>query len=119
MRSPSVKRVRFASKSKWNASFMLIFQAHILIGAAVLALVNQKLVHLRLLPLLMKIRPKLVQAPELHGLDDMRRADLLAPGKIGDRAGYAEDSIQGAGRERRHALRRFQRLERLGSRACH
>ena len=49
------------------------------------------------LPLLSKARPKLVQAPELHGLDDMRGLDGLAAGQVRDRARDPQDAVQRAG----------------------
>ena len=49
------------------------------------------------LSLLSKARPELVQAPELHSLDDMRGLDCLAAGKIRDRARDPQDAIQRSG----------------------
>lgn len=40
-----------------------------------------------------EICAQLVQAPVLHRLGDMGRADFLTAGEIGDRAGYAQNSI--------------------------
>lgn len=40
-----------------------------------------------------EIRTDLIQAPILHRLGDMGRADLLATGEIGDGTGHAQDSI--------------------------
>lgn len=48
------------------------------------------------LPLKREVRPKPVETAELHGLHDVRRPDFLAAGQIGDRAGDAQDAVQGA-----------------------
>lgn len=40
-----------------------------------------------------EIRPELIQASVLHRLSDMRGPDFLAACEIGDRTGYAQDSI--------------------------
>lgn len=49
------------------------------------------------LSLLCQVRPDLVETAELNRLRDVRRPDLLTTGQIGDRAGHAQDPIQGAG----------------------
>lgn len=40
-----------------------------------------------------EIRPELIQAPILHRLGDMRGADFIAAGEIGDRTGHAQNAI--------------------------
>lgn len=49
------------------------------------------------LSLLREARSKLIQAPKLHGLNDVRGLDSLAAGKIRDRARDPQDAVQRSG----------------------